>query len=375
MANEQTQDTAILIPSYKPDHKLAPYVQELRDAGFAKIVVVDDGSGDAFAEIFAGIPQDDIVHIIQYTPNAGKGEALKRGMCYLRDECPQCEYIITADSDGQHIAPDVLRVCDRLHEMDGGLLLGSRDFSKAGVPARSIMGNRITAVVFLALYGTWVEDTQTGLRGFPRNLLDEMIAVKGARYEYEMNMLIAAATKKIPIRKISIETVYENNNEGSHFRTVQDSARIYGIIFAGFFRFMSVSLVSALIDWGLYKLINNLIITHAPQLVHQFRFLFLSVLLNILLATILARILSSIFNFFVNKNFVFADHGDIRKSLPRYLCTFLIIMLLSGGLTSSFHVWFGMGDGVAKIIVDICLFFLSYQIQQRWVFAKGTGTK
>ena len=36
MPNEHAMDTAILIPSYQPDGKLAPYVQALREAGFAK---------------------------------------------------------------------------------------------------------------------------------------------------------------------------------------------------------------------------------------------------------------------------------------------------------------------------------------------------
>lgn len=45
-----------------------------------------------------------------------------------------------------------------------------------------------------------------------------MIDVKGERYEYEMNVLIECAQKHIPMRALPIETVYENNNEGSHFR-------------------------------------------------------------------------------------------------------------------------------------------------------------
>ena len=34
----------IIIPAYKPDDRLPPYVQALRDAGVGKIVIVDDGS-------------------------------------------------------------------------------------------------------------------------------------------------------------------------------------------------------------------------------------------------------------------------------------------------------------------------------------------
>ncbi len=365
-----TQDTAILIPSYKPDGKLAPYVAALKEAGFGKIIIVDDGSGEAFAPVFGEIPQDQVTHIIHYAPNGGKGVALKRGMQYLEEECPELLYVITADSDGQHTVPDTLRMCERLHEDGQGLLLGSRDFSQSHVPFKSRAGNRITSCVFWLLYGRWVGDTQTGLRGFPRSLLPLMRAVRGDRYEYEMNMLIDCATKRIPISALPIETVYENNNEGSHFRAVRDSARIYGVIFSGFFRFISTSLISFLADYGLYLLFNNLLRAYAPALEHEFRFLFISVVARILLATVMARLLSGTLNFFLNKTFVFSDKKAIRHTFPRYLVVFFLIMLLSAGLTSSLHLWFGLSDNTVKIPVDIALFFLSFQLQRKWVFAE-----
>lgn len=361
---------ALIIPAYKPDKRLPPYVQALKEAGAGQIVIVDDGSGEGFAPLFAEIPQDERVHIISYTPNAGKGVALRRGMQYLLDHCPDQRYVITADSDGQHTVADVLRMADSLRENHEGLLLGSRDFSGPNIPPKSRMGNRITSGVFLLLYGRWVGDTQTGLRGFHRDLLPSMLAVKGNRYEYEMNMLIECAGLKLPIRALPIETVYENNNEGSHFRAVQDSMRIYGVIFSGFFRFISSSFIGFLVDYLLYLLFNNLFKAYVPALEHHFRFLFISVVSRIALATVFARIISGIVNFFLNQKIVFNYHGSMKKSLPRYLAVFFLIMLLSAGLTSSMHLWLGWSDNTAKIPVDIALFFLSYYLQRKWVFPK-----
>jgi len=368
MEPNAAQDTAILIPSYKPDHKLAPYVRELREAGFGKIVIVDDGSGGDYAPIFQSIPQDGIVHIIRYEPNRGKGAALKRGMEYLWNEC-QCAYVITADSDGQHTAADTLRMCESLHAQGDGLLLGSRDFTQPHVPAKSLMGNRITSVVFFILYGRWVGDTQTGLRGFARERLPQMMDVRGDRYEYEMNMLIDCATKKIPIRPLPIETVYENNNDGSHFRAVRDSARIYGVIFAGFFRFISTSLTCFLTDYGLYLLLLTALQRY-PSSAFDFRFLIFHIHTRIMIATIVARLVSGSLNFFLNKKFVFSNDHAVRKTFPRYLFVFLLIMLLSFGITSSLHEWFGMSERAVKLPVDIFLFFVSYQLQRKWVFGE-----
>lgn len=44
-----------------------------------------------------------------------------------------------------------------------------------------------------------------------------MQEVEGDRYEYEMRVLIACARAGIPMESITIETVYENGNEGSAF--------------------------------------------------------------------------------------------------------------------------------------------------------------
>jgi len=362
------KQTAVVIPAYKPDDRLPPYVAALKEAGIGKIVIVDDGSGDNHRELFAGIPQDDVTHVISYMPNAGKGVALKRGIAYVKDECPEQLYVITADSDGQHTVKDVLRMAESMGENSDGLLLGSRDFTQPDVPFKSRNGNRITSTVFKLLYGQWVSDTQTGLRGFARELLPLMIAVKGDRYEYEMNVLIECACKHIAIRALPIQTVYENNNEGSHFRAVRDSVRIYSVILAGFFRFISASLISFLIDYGLYLLFNNVLRAAAPAWSTQLDFLFLHFVPRIAIATILARVISGVCNYTMNRKLVFKDHSSAKKSFPRYLAVFLMNIVLSAALVSSLHLWFGLSDNLIKIPVDILLFFLSYTLQQRWVF-------
>lgn len=360
--------TAVVIPAYKPDDRLPPYVEALKEAGIGRIVIVDDGSGKEYQPLFGRIQQDDAVHIISYEPNAGKGVALKRGMAYVQEECPEQLYILTADSDGQHTVKDVLRMAESMAENSEGLLLGSRDFSQPDVPFKSRNGNRITSTVFKLLYGIWVSDTQTGLRGFGRELLPMMIAVKGDRYEYEMNVLIECAHKRLPMRPLTIQTVYENNNEGSHFRAVRDSARIYSVILAGFIRFIGASLMSFVVDYLLYLLFNNVLRAVMPGMEAQFRFLFIQFIPRIAMATVAARVLSGVFNYCMNRRFVFNDQSSAQKSFPRYLAVFFLNMILSAGLTSTMHLWLGWSDNIAKIPVDIMLFFLSYSLQQRWVF-------
>jgi len=88
------KETAVVIPAYKPDDRLPPYVEALKTAGVGKIVIIDDGSGEGFQELFSRIPQDDVTHIISYVPNAGKGVALKRGMQYVLESCPEQAFVV-----------------------------------------------------------------------------------------------------------------------------------------------------------------------------------------------------------------------------------------------------------------------------------------
>lgn len=217
--------TVILIPAYQPTDALVSLTEILSSRGYT-IVCVDDGSGADFDGIFENTAE--FAEVLRYPNNLGKGGALKHGIRHIMSDArySNFKYIVTADADGQHKPDDIEKVI-RETEVFGGLVLGVRFFT-GKVPLRSRFGNSITRFVFALLTGKHISDTQTGLRGFEISPIYTDIA--GERYEYEMNVLLTAAEEDIPIYEVPIETVYENNNEGSHFRPLRDSARIYKTI-------------------------------------------------------------------------------------------------------------------------------------------------
>lgn len=219
-------DTIILIPAYKPDQALIETAAELRTMGY-ELLIVDDGSGEAYADIFRRVSA--LGTVLRKRVNHGKGAALKSGFHYILNKRPDCRFVITADADGQHKPDDIARVDAFLHEF-GGFVIGSREFV-GDVPARSMFGNTITRGVFAAVSGVRVNDTQTGLRGFEVSLCPWLLSIPGDRYEYEMNMLLDAAKQGIAIGEIPIRTVYEEGNPSSHFNPIKDSAKIYRCIF------------------------------------------------------------------------------------------------------------------------------------------------
>lgn len=220
-------DIAILIPAFEPDDKLTAFVKEIREH-FGHVVVVDDGSTSG-AEVFAAVrPLVDVVLV--HRENRGKGAALRTGFACILDSLPGVAGVVTADADGQHLPRDVRRVADALCGHPGGLVLGVRSFS-GKVPFRSRFGNWWARAFFRMLTGLDILDTQTGLRGVPRDVLPRMLELRGDRYEYEMEMLAQCQSFPSPPLQIPIETVYIDENRSSHFHPLRDTFRTQYVIF------------------------------------------------------------------------------------------------------------------------------------------------
>jgi glycosyltransferase involved in cell wall biosynthesis len=225
-------DIAVLIPALEPDERLPEYVTGLINAGFSKIIVVNDGSSDLYDKYFDECRNAGCI-VLKHAVNQGKGRSLKTGINYYLNNFDRqvCGGIVTADSDGQHSVQDTVRIAKALTENKDSLILGTRDFKLPDVPFKSRSGNTITTKVFETIYKEHINDTQTGLRGIPDSFLEECMKLSGERYEYEISMLISAVRHKIDIRQETISTIYYDDNKGTHFDPVKDSLKIYAVIF------------------------------------------------------------------------------------------------------------------------------------------------
>ena len=334
----------VLIPAYQPDARLPRLILELHRADpSTKIVVVDDGSGQKFSDIFEASATAG-AHVISYENNRGKGYALREGFTWIRDvagDSPEC--VVTADADGQHTLNDIFRVGRRCTDT-GKSVLGVREFV-GHVPARSRIGNTATSALFWLATGWKLKDTQTGLRAFPVALLPALLEVQGDRYEYELRVLLHLAKFRHPVTQIPIETIYEAGNPTSHFRPLQDSARIW----APLLKFAASSGVATIIDYVLVLVLNAL--TGA---------LFFPV--------VAARMVSASVNFAMNRRVFEATGVPLRRSALRYAA--LAVAVIAGSYTIlAVLTGIGMPLWIAKIIADTTMYLVSYSAQSRYVFA------
>lgn len=339
---ERRDRVAILIPAYHPDEKLLQLLDELLPH-MAHITVVDDGNGEAYRSFFLQIEQKG-VRVIHHAVNLGKGRALKNGLNdILLQNIEGCLGVITADADGQHTPTDIVRMRDALCQESETLVMGGRRFSQ--MPARSRMGNTITKLVFRLATGLNLSDTQTGLRALPMSCLPDMLTVVGERYEYEINVLLHLANSEMQYKEIAIETVYFENNRNSHFRTFSDGIRVFGNVI----RYGLSAGASLLMDYLFY------IVLLAVQLFSPS------------ICFVLARVGSAGFNYVCNRFFVFQKKNTGVQSMILYalLVTFGLVV---GFFGVGFLVERGVHTILAKLMIDIPLFFFNFAMQRKFVF-------
>lgn len=347
---------SVILPSLNPDEKLLATVKGLKEEGFTDIILVNDGSDEKHTAPFEEAERLYGVTVLTHEVNKGKGRALKTAFEYCIKNRPDIDGVVTADGDGQHIPTDVSACCKKMSET-GKVILGCRDFKNSAVPGRSRFGNSMTKFVFRFACGVRISDTQTGLRAIPYKYLEFMVKIKGERYEYETQMLLEMQKYGIGYAEETITTIYINENESSHFHPFRDSVKIYMVIL----KYIANSLLSFLIDIGLFTLLEFVIGDTMDKS------------LKIFVSTFGARVVSSIFNYLVSRKVVFESKSSVGRSVLKYYILCACQTGISYGLVYLFSYLFGAENvltSVIKLIVDVTLFIISFQIQRRWVFAE-----
>ncbi len=352
-------NVTVVIPALNPNNNLLNLVSELYDNGFDDIVIVNDGSDRSHLKYFPDVEKFPYCTVLTHRRNRGKGAALKTAFRFFVQTRQGKAGLLTIDCDGQHLTNDIIKCTETMLNEDK-IVLGCRDFSNKNVPLRSRFGNKATSLVFKLFCGLKVSDTQTGLRALPAKYIDDFLGIAGQHYEYETNMLLELKKRHIAFIEVPIDTVYLDNNSESHFRPVIDSLRIYRLVLS----FVFSSLFSMLVELVVFYLALQFIFTGK---------------LDVLWATLTSRVISSIVNFGINRKKVFGGNTDFKQSLMRYIILAIPLALSSMGLIKGFSVLLGGNSAIVKtlikMVVDTVLFFVSFRIQQNWVFAPKNTKK
>ena len=341
----------LLVPAYCPGPALLRTLADVRAArpGWG-LVVVDDGSGPAYADTFAEARGLGAA-VVALGANRGKGAALKAGLAHVAATRPGSP-VVCADADGQHALHDIVAIGERLLTAPDRrrLVLGTRTFD-GRVPLRSRVGNTVTRWLFTAATRQRLEDTQTGLRGIPASLLAWACSVPGERYEHELQVLLRAGRAGIALDPVPIATIYLDDNSSSHFRPVADSLRVYLPLLA----FLTSSVAAFVIDTVALLVLQALSS-------------------DLLLSVVGARVTSAGVNFVVNRRLVFDSERRVRtRTAGRRYAALATTLLALNFLLLSTLTWLGIDLLPSKVLTELALVSTSFAAQRAFVFRARHG--
>ncbi len=154
-----------------------------------EIVVVDDGSADdTLAQAREAARDDPRIKVVTYHPNRGKGHALKEGFAQTTGDLVA---FLDADSD---LDPCQLTTLWQVMEQSrADLVIGSKLHPQSKInypPLRRVVSWGYYGLVHF-LFGLPIHDTQTGIKLFRREVLEQVfphLQIEG--YAFDLELLV-----------------------------------------------------------------------------------------------------------------------------------------------------------------------------------------
>jgi UDP-N-acetylglucosamine---dolichyl-phosphate N-acetylglucosaminyltransferase len=192
---------AIVIPAYNEERTIIEVIHGLKRHGFARLIVVDDGSSDRTGKLAY---QEGVI-LLRHILNRGLGGALGTGInAALR---LGAEAIVTFDADGQHDPDDIARLLEPIKKGEADVVIGSRMLEPIGMPYPRRLANWAANVVTYLLFGGWTTDSQSGLRAFSSEAAARMqIMTNGMEVSSE---IIAETVKhRLKCKEVPVKAIY-----------------------------------------------------------------------------------------------------------------------------------------------------------------------
>jgi glycosyltransferase involved in cell wall biosynthesis len=211
----------VIIPTYNNEKTIAQVITDVLEFS-SDVIVVNDGATDSTSGILESFKNK--VDIVAYSPNRGKGIALRTGLKHAFEK--GFRYAITIDSDGQHFADDIPVFIDKIEEHPDALIVGARNLNQENMPKKNTFGNKFSNFWFRFQTGINLPDTQSGYRLYPLKKIRKTKYFT-SKYEFEIEVMVKAAWRGVHVISVPIKVFYAEGNERvTHFRPGKDFTRI-----------------------------------------------------------------------------------------------------------------------------------------------------
>lgn len=184
---EPTPDgVTVVVPAFNEEAGIAITLRELRSvleeqARPWEILVVDDGSTDATAEL----ARQEGAEVIRMPRNRGYGAALKAGIARAR-----YELVVMTDADGTYPASAIPALLAHAPGFD--MVVGSRTGASVHVPAVRRPAKWFLGVLASYLAGQKIPDLNSGLRVVRRELVERYEHILPSGFSFTTTITLAA---------------------------------------------------------------------------------------------------------------------------------------------------------------------------------------
>ncbi|MEH6580433.1 MAG: glycosyltransferase family 2 protein [Halioglobus sp.] len=213
-------DISIVIPAKNEEQGLALFLPRLREMyPGVEIIVVDDGSTDATAQVCA----DADIRVVSHPYSKGNGAAIKTGALAASGE-----FLVFMDGDGQHDPADIEKLLYRLEE-GYDLVVGAR----SGLEAQASVA-RWSANTFYNKLASWmvnqdIPDLTSGFRAVNREKFISFLYLLPNGFSYPTTSTMAFFRAGYSVGFVPITVSKRVGN--SHINVVRDGVRFFLIIF------------------------------------------------------------------------------------------------------------------------------------------------
>lgn len=205
-------DLLLVLPAYNEQEALPGVIASVRAVvPGAEILVVDDGSKDATAQVAL----DAGVRLVRLPFNVGVGGALRAGL--LVGHRQNVKAVVQCDADGQHPSssiPDLVAALDR-----ADIVIGARF---AGAGEYRVRGARHWAMVMLgrvmsAVHGTPLTDVTSGFRAFGPRAIEVLSRELPPDYLGDtVEALVIAKEQGLQVTQIPVAMLPRQGGTASH---------------------------------------------------------------------------------------------------------------------------------------------------------------
>lgn len=229
----KTVQLSVVVPAYREGRRihdnLKRLIGELDQLGVTyEVVVVSDGNTDATVREARRLGSP-AVKVFHYPMNIGKGFALSLGV-----DQSVGDLVTFIDADMELDPANIKGFIELMQTSGCDAVIGSKrhPMSKVAYPRFRRLQSAAYQLLVRLLFNLNVRDTQTGLKLFRRNVLEEavpLLAIK--RFAFDLELLVVAhqlGYRNVCEAPIRLSYQFESTvNLGSAWRVLWDTAAIF----------------------------------------------------------------------------------------------------------------------------------------------------